>query len=352
MRNWKTKRLCELVIVSGKRAGDRAADLPVYSVTKHRGFVPSLEYFNKQVFSRELGGYTLVEPGEFAYATIHLDEGSIGVCPETCLISPMYTVFRVACEDIYSPYLIRYLKSPAALAEYPRLGKGSVHRRRSISFASLGKLEIPVPPLSEQRRIAAILDQAEALRAKRRQAIAKLDELGRSIFLEMFGDPVRNSKNLPIDRLESVLTLITYGLTVRPDYIENGIPLISAKEIRSGYIDFESAPNISEDDFENLSDKSKPIKGDILFSKTGSIGHCALVEATRKFAVSQNAARLTFNGDLIDIKYALYYFRTDSIQALAQSSARGNAVKYLQLGVMKEFPFPLPPLSLQREFTP
>lgn len=87
-----------------------------------------------------------------------------------------------------------------------------------------------------------------------------------------------------------------------------------------------------------------------LFSKTGSIGHSAIVTSKTPIALAQNAARLTFKPELIDTAYALYYLRTESIQSLAQRSARGNAVKDLQLGVMQQFPFPLPPISLQREF--
>ncbi len=83
--------------------------LPVYSVTKHDGFVPSVEYFKKQVFSRDLSSYRVVEPGQFAYATIHLDEGSIGIAPERCLISPMYTVFTHDAARVHPDYLLGLL---------------------------------------------------------------------------------------------------------------------------------------------------------------------------------------------------------------------------------------------------
>ena len=73
---------------------DSSAD--VYSVTKYDGFVRSLDYFKKQVFSRDLSTYKIVRKGEFAYSTIHLDEGAIGLLEdEEALISPMYTVFQV-----------------------------------------------------------------------------------------------------------------------------------------------------------------------------------------------------------------------------------------------------------------
>ncbi len=206
MTCWDKVKLEEIATVSGASARNET-NLPVYSVTKHRGFVPSLEYFNKQVFSRELGTYMVVEPGEFAYATIHLDEGSVGVCPERCLISPMYTAFRVTSAQVHPTFLIRYLKSPRALAEYPRLGKGSVERRRAISFERLGKIEIPLPPLAEQRRIGEVLDRAEALRAKRRAALTQLEILTQSIFFDLFGDPATNPKGWQMLRLQDVLSM-------------------------------------------------------------------------------------------------------------------------------------------------
>ena len=180
------EKLAALITSAGARAGTDA-DLPVYSVTKHAGFVPSLEYFKKQVFSRDLKGYKLVEPGDFAYATIHLDEGSVGIAPERALISPMYTVFRIDHNRVDAGYLIRFLKSPRALAHYPLLGRGAVHRRMAISLEALGSLTIPLPPLDEQRRIAGTLDQADAIRAKRRQVLAHFDSLTQSIFHDMFG---------------------------------------------------------------------------------------------------------------------------------------------------------------------
>ena len=188
------------------------------------------------------------------------------------------------------------------------------------------------------------------MRAKRRAALAQLDTLTQAIFLEMFGDPINNPKGWPLQTLGDVIDLITYGLTVRPEYHPVGIPLISAKEIRSGSIDYRSASMISEVDFLRLSDKAKPKYGDVLFSKTGSIGHCASVEDETRIALAQNVARLVFRESIVNQRYAMCYLRCRSIQNLAQREARGNAVKDLQLGVMERFPFPLPNLHLQQLF--
>ncbi|TCL73375.1 MULTISPECIES: restriction endonuclease subunit S [unclassified Curtobacterium] len=203
-----TLALSEIIGPSGSRAGADSKH-PVFSVTKHAGFVPSDEYFKKQVHSRELSGYKRVRPGDFAYATIHLDEGSVGIAPSDGLISPMYTVFAVDADKVVPEYLIRFLKSPTALAQYDRLGRGSVHRRRSISLAALGSLQVPLPPLEEQRRIAATLDQVDALRTKRRQVLDKLDGLVSSQFIEMFGSPLAHREGQIRQRIGSIATVVT-----------------------------------------------------------------------------------------------------------------------------------------------
>lgn len=183
----RAELLSEIVKPAGTRAGANSK-YKVYSVTKNNGFVPSDEYFSKQVYSRDLSGYKRVEPGDFAYATIHLDEGSVGIAPDDGLISPMYTVFRADSELVDPSYLLRYLKSPPALAQYGRLGRGSVHRRRSISLDALGKLFVPLPTLDEQMQITAILDRAEASVFARHLTINHLSQLRRAMLSEFSAD--------------------------------------------------------------------------------------------------------------------------------------------------------------------
>lgn len=249
-------------------------------------------------------------------------------------------------QEIDSKYLFRFLPKELKLIE----DTTSFVTVKHLSVKKLQEIEIPLPPLAEQKRIAEVLDKADALREKRRRALQKLNTLLQSVFLEMFGDPVKNPKGWKSVSLGDVLSLITYGLTVRPKYVEDGFHLISAKEIREGFVDFDSANKISKDSFEKVSDKGKPKKNDILFSKTGSIGHCAMVETDMPFAISQNAARLTFNPKLTLPNFALNFLRLNKIQDLAKSYSKGNAVKDLQLGDMKRLPFYLPPLEMQEKF--
>ena len=146
--------------------------------------------------------------------------------------------------------------------------------------------------------------------------------------------------------LSSLSTRVTYGLTVRPAYVKTGVPVISAKEIRSGKVDYEFANLISIADYKIQREKCKIFNGDVLFSKTGSIGHVAIANQDIPACSSQNIAVVT---PLINEKYLACIFRSPYIQDLAQKSAMGNAVPDLQLGVLSQFPIPLPTEQEQKE---
>lgn len=129
-------------------------DGPVLSVTKHRGFVKSLQYFKRQVYSKDIKDYKLVEKGDFAYATIHLDEGSLGLLKEfdRGFVSPMYTVFRINPSIVDSDFIFLLLKSKLYLQIYRAIGQGSIDRRKSIYFDNLCQLNVAIPSLKEQKR--------------------------------------------------------------------------------------------------------------------------------------------------------------------------------------------------------
>jgi type I restriction enzyme S subunit len=342
--------LAQIVRPAGKRAGAET-DLPVYSVTKHAGFVPSLEYFKKQVFSRDVEGYKLVEPGDFAYATIHLDEGSIGIAPERGLISPMYIVFKADESRVDPGYLIRFLKSPRALAHYPQLGKGAVHRRKAISLAALGTLSVPLPPLLEQRRIAAILDHAAGLRAKRRQVLVKLDSLTLSIFHRMFGDPVGNPHRWPQHTLGDNSVSMQYGPRFHNEsYSDDGVRIVRITDLdRGGDLSFESMPRMSVTDMDKQKFCLSP--GDIVFARTGAtVGKLAVIrDGDPECIAGAYFIRITLDDEVLP-DYAAAALRTRSIQDIIWSRSHQSAQQNFSGPGLRGLPLPLPPLDLQRQF--
>ncbi len=306
--------------------------LPVYSVTKHDGFVASLEYFSKQVFSRDLSSYKLVRKGQFAYATIHLDEGAIALLQqrEAVLISPMYTVFSLDNSRVCDRFLLRLLKSPPVIAQYSTMGRGTVHRRKSIAFESLAKLRLFLPPLPEQRRIADILDKADSIRRKRKEAIALTEELLRSAFLEMFGDPVTNPKGWPVRELGSISTIQTGNTPPRAvrAYYGDEIEWVKSDNISpSSYIITEAAERLSIEG-RRVARIAAP-RSTIMTCIAGSvdsIGKVALVD--REVAFNQQLNALLPEDD-IDHRYffLLLLFSRNLVQRLTTSSTTGMVNK-------------------------
>jgi type I restriction enzyme S subunit len=139
-----------------------------------------------------------------------------------------------------------------------------------VNATTLKALQIPLPPLAEQRWIAEVLDRAEALRAKRRAALAQLDSLTQSLFLDLFGDPVSNPKGVKVVRLADVATRITDGVHQKPNYTETGVPFISVKDITTGKLIFDQCKFISVEDHEKFTKRCKPERLDILYTKVGA----------------------------------------------------------------------------------
>lgn len=136
-------------------------DLIVLSCTKYNGLVPSLEYFGRKIYSDDLTTYKIVLKGQFAYATNHIEEGSIGYQSnyEEALISPMYTVFQTD-ENINDNFLFRVLKSTHYIHEYQKRTEGSIDRRGGLRWDEFSKIKVPVPELKEQFAIVKVLDKA------------------------------------------------------------------------------------------------------------------------------------------------------------------------------------------------
>ncbi|MEW8701856.1 MAG: restriction endonuclease subunit S [Candidatus Thiodiazotropha sp.] len=135
------------------------SELPVLSCTKHNGLVDSLKYFGKQVFSKDLSTYKIVRRDQFAYATNHIEEGSIGYQDiyDEAVISPMYTVFETD-DGINDRFLYLVLKTELYRHIFEANTSASVDRRGSLRWKEFSKIHIPVPSLDEQRAIVEVFD--------------------------------------------------------------------------------------------------------------------------------------------------------------------------------------------------
>lgn len=213
----------------------------------------------------------------------------------------------------------------------------------------LDDLLIPLPPLPEQRRIAAILDKADALRTKRREALAQLDRLAQSIFVEMFGDLFTNSKGFPVSRLGDCCD-VRDGTHDSPSYVAEGYPLVTSKNLRDGKIDLSDVNLISEADYNEINRRSKVDIGDILMPMIGTIGNPVLVEKEPSFAI-KNMALIKFKSDSPSRELVLQFLRSDCFDRLVASKNKGGTQKFLALGEIRGLPLPVPSEANQTEFS-
>jgi type I restriction enzyme S subunit len=258
-------------------------------------------------------------------------------------------------------FLRRFLELKTAELE----GRARGVAQANINGAILKSLQIPLPPLAEQRRIAKVLDRAEALRAKRRTALAQLDSFPHSLFLDLFGDPDTNPKNWSSETVAELCARRANACVGGPfgsdltqaDYVEfPGVPVIRGQNLSTNapFMDEEGFVFVSEAKAEALS-RNGALRGDILVSQRGArlAGQVALIPSTsrfKKYIVSQSQMRISPDLNKVDPLYLVYYFRSPRAVRRMEARTISTGVPHINLGILREFLVELPPISLQREF--
>lgn len=173
-RPWQEQAITEMLVPRGER-NSRGESLEVLSCTKHLGFVRSLDYFNTQVFSRDLSTYLVIHRGDIGYPSNHIDEGSIGVQEilDRGLVSPIYVVMRPR-SGVDTYFLQRRLKLDSFRHTLARSTNASVNRRGSLRWKDFSRLSVVVPSdPEEQSAIAQVLRDSEAAIAETREQLDK-----------------------------------------------------------------------------------------------------------------------------------------------------------------------------------
>ena len=244
----------------------------------------------------------------------------------------------------HPPYLKHILQSDRFNADFMATVSGvggSLVRARPAVAA---KIEIPLPPLPEQTRIAAILDQADKIRQKRRRAAALADEFLRSVFLEMFGDPVSNPKGWEVRTLGEIASIQIgpFGTQLhKEDYIEDGIPLINPMHINQGTIIPNFAYSISLEKHAELPEYHLKA-GDIIMGRRGEMGRCAVVGNTEEGWLCGTGS--LFIRPKIDhfSEYLQYVLSNSSMVEYFERQSLGATMPNLNKGIVSNTTIPLP----------
>ncbi len=252
--------------------------------------------------------------------------------------------------DLDRRYLAYFLRQPSMI-DYANSRSTGANLPR-LSPRALGKLLVPVPSLPEQRRIAAILDQADALRRLRHKSLSTLSALKQSIFNDMFGRTAA-PKNVPINRLVDLADLINGDRSSNypsgADIMDVGIPFLSTTNLKNGQLDLTLCNFITEPKFASLS-RGKLARDDIVITLRGTLGQCALFDCEYDTGFINAQMMIIRCSPRIMPRYLQEFLSLPSVQSRLRASNSGTAVPQLTAAQMKELEIVVPDLSAQREF--
>ncbi|MEX1362579.1 MAG: restriction endonuclease subunit S [Nannocystaceae bacterium] len=249
-----------------------------------------------------------------------------------------------------SLFLARMLSSESMKRRLENLSQGVT--MPNLNRTMIEGLEVLLPPLAEQKRIAGILDAADALRAKRRESLAQLDTLLQSTFLDMFGDPVTNPMGWKIVELVSLVAAsdkINYGVVQPGNDFPGGKPLIRVGDFVAGELAIENVKLI-DPTIEQKYTRSRLNGRELLISCVGSIGTvCKVPSDAVGFNIARAVARVPF-GPGICQEFMLHCLRSEAVQRHFVKETRTVSQPTLNIGLIKNAPVILPPLPLQHRF--
>ena len=244
------------------------------------------------------------------------------------------------------PGMVDFANSRATGANLPRL-----------SPRVLARFEIPLPPLPEQRRIAAILDQAETLRTQRRAALAQLDSLTQSLFLDMFGNekaekwPTTTIADITDEQNGSIRTGPFGSQLLHSEFVSEGITVLGIDNAVSNEFRWGERRFITQAKYRELQ-RYTVRPGDVLITIMGTCGRCAVVPNDVPVAINtKHLCCIT-----VDQKKCLplflhaYFLRHPSARKYLEQTAKGAIMAGLNMGIIKAMPVALPPLPLQQTF--
>ena len=338
-------RLGELTsCISKKNKDGRCAT--VCSVTNSQGFVLSTEFFTKEVFSKELRTYKLVERNQLAYNPSRINVGSIALqdIADEVVVSPLYIVFAVDASRIDSSYLLRYLKSRPGLKQVEFNSIGTV--RNNLKYDGLCQISVPLPSLEVQRSRVRSLIALETEIKEGEETLSKLDVLVKSRFAEMFGDA-----GWPVATVGSLAVDVRYGTSKKASDCGEYVYLRMNNMTDDGRLDLDDVKRIDLNGPEL--EKCRVVDGDLLFNRTNSrekVGKTVVFHEREPMVIAGYIIRVRL-GDRVRPDFLATYMNLPTTKAMLRSIAKG-AVHQANINSreLSAIEVPVPPMELQDRF--
>ncbi|MGN8799220.1 restriction endonuclease subunit S [Candidatus Merdisoma sp. HCP28S3_D10] len=317
----------------------------VYVVSNSLGIVKAEEYRDNTIHSEDTSNYTIIRPGMIAYNPSRLNIGSIGMLKydEPGLVSPMYVVFEIDEERITKEYFEYLMGSDYVLAKIESFKEEGARFR--FDFGRWDWIKVPVPSIEIQTKIVDTLK-------KFRECIEGIEkeQENRTRQYYYYRDHLLDGFNQ--EALSNVVDIcddIFLGLTAKVDYVEEGgVPLVRANNMTSGTLDLSDIRCISHEQHEKLTKNHKPRKGDLLVSKSGTLGAVCIIDTDEEFSIYESLICLRPKEGVYN-RYLLHLLRSTKIQDIMLEKKVGNAIKHLNLQTFRNLYVPLPSIEEQKK---
>lgn len=294
----------------------------------------------------------LVARGDVLVSTVRPNLNGVALVPEEldgATASTGFCVLRPRKDFLDGTYLFHWVKSPKFISDMVKKATGANYP--AVSDRIISESQILLPPLEEQKRIAEILDRAEELRSKRREAIAQLDTLTQAIFIEMFGNPVTNPKGWNKHTLEEITMKITDGEHLNPAFSSDGMPIVMAGNVLEDFVDIQNAKKVNTSLGQRFRKKCNPEKGDILLvSRGATIGRLCTVDFSDDFCLMGSVILIKLNHLTVESRYLKSLLKHSSMYAKLFNTSGSSAQQAIYLKDLKRLICLLPPLNLQQKF--
>ncbi|CAH9060292.1 Type-1 restriction enzyme EcoKI specificity protein [Pseudoalteromonas sp. CIP111854] len=354
--SWETGVLGEICDVR-----DGTHDSPKYQsegiplVTSKNLINGSIDFTSANLITEEdhtkISKRSKVDNGDILYAMI----GTVGN-PAIVNTDTVFSIKNVGLikfrEDsqIYNRYLIFALDSDLVKRQILRESKGGT--QKFVSLKVLRNLKIPLPPLQVQKQIAAVLEKADTLRSQCQQMEQELNTLAQSVFLDMFGDPAKNSKSWPMGVIGDCCASVNYGTSDKAD-IENGAYPV----LRMNNITYEGRWNFSSLKYLDLDEKGVEKylaeSGDILFNRTNSkelVGKTAVYRESEPMAFAGYLVRARVNDKAVPEYISALMNSRYGKQTLLNMCKSIVGMANINAKEFQKIKLPIPPIELQQEF--
>jgi type I restriction enzyme, S subunit len=264
-------------------------------------------------------------------------------------------VLRPKTELIDEGYFKHYFETPSYLRTIRHLAAGAnINNLKTEHFENL---QIPLPPLEEQKQIAAILDAADELRQKDKALIARYDELTQALFLDMFGDTWINPKGWPVKVMvdlvkegKNSIKAGPFGSALKKEfYVPSGYKIYGQEQVIRNDLTYGDY-YINEEKYNRLN-SCKVKSGDILVSLVGTYGKIAIVpDVFEAGIINPRLMKISPNQEIIRPDYLKRLLQSSGVYIQMMTFSHGGTMDIMNVGIMKRLKLPIPPKSLQDQY--